>query len=113
VRFQNVHPTVATAGARSDYRMTFQRRRFRQARHDCRLSHKFVTASMPERNGLIGRFFRRLNQACALFRSFAPCADAKAAIRRWIEWYNHGRPHQALAYRRPPEHRAQLPVAAA
>ena len=74
--------------------LIFQSRRFRQACHVDRLAQEFVTPYTPEQNGLIERFFRSLNEECARLYSFASFADAKAAIRRWIEWYSHGRPYQ-------------------
>ena len=43
----------------------------------------------------------------------ASFAEAKAAIREWITWYNEGRPHQALSYLSPHQYRAQQLLAVA
>lgn len=42
---------------RSDNRLIFQSRRFRQAYRDYRLQQEFITPYTPEQNGLIKRFF--------------------------------------------------------
>lgn len=112
-RFGTVRPTGPTPVVRSDNGLIFQSRRFRQACHDYRLSQEYVTPYTPEQNGLIERFFRSLKEECAWLHNFASFVDAKAVIRRWIEWYNHGRPHQALGYRSPCEYRAQLAASVA
>ena len=72
-----------------------------------------MTPYTPEQNGLIERFFCSLKEECAWLQNFANFMDPKAAIRRWIEWYNEARPHQALGYRSPREYRTQLATAVA
>ena len=112
-RFGTLRPTGATPVVRSDNGLIFQSRRFRRACHDYRLSQEYVTPYTPEQNGLIERFFRSLKEECAWLQNFANFMDAKAAIRRWIEWYNEARPHQALGYRSPRGYRTQLATAVA
>ena len=50
----------------------------------------------PEQHGLIERFFRRFKEECAWQQTCTSVAEARRAVRAWLEWYNHERPHQAL-----------------
>ncbi len=74
---------------------------------------EFITPYTPEQNGIIERFFRGLKEECVWQHSFHSFAEAKAAIRQWIELYNAGRPHQSLGFRSPREFRAQQQLAVA
>lgn len=106
-RFGTLRPAGATPVIRSDNGLIFQSRRFRAACRDYRLGQEFITPYTPEQNGIIERFFRSLKEECVWQRNFVSFAEARRAIRRWIEWYNAERPHQALGYRSPRQHRAQ------
>jgi putative transposase len=106
-RFGTLRPTGGTPVVRSDNGLIFQSRRFRAACRDYRLTQEFITPYTPEQNGIIERFFRSLKEECVWQHRFKNFIEAKAAIRQWIEWYNAGRPHQALGYRSPSEFRAQ------
>ncbi len=61
----------------------------------------------PEQNGIIERFFRSLKEECVWQHLFPSFAAARREIAAWIRWYNEARPHQALGYRSPREHRAR------
>jgi putative transposase len=106
-RFGTLRPNGQTPVVRSDNGLIFQSRRFRAACRDYRLKQEFITPYTPEQNGIIERFFRSLKEECVWQQCFHNFAEAKAAIRQWIEWYNVGRPHQALGYKSPREYRAQ------
>ena len=112
-RFGTLRPAGETPVVRSDNGLIFQSRRFRAACRDYRLTQEFITPYTPEQNGIIERFFRSLKEECIWQHSFHSFAEAKVAIRQWIDWYNTGRPHQSLGYRSPREFRAkqQLSVA--
>ena len=57
---------------------------------------------------MIERFFRSLKEECCTWQHLFPgFREAKAAIARWIRWYNRQRPHQALDYRSPARYRAE------
>jgi putative transposase len=74
------------------------------------LRQEFITPYTLEQNGMIGmieRFFRSLKEECVWQHLFPSFAAARRAIAAWIRWYNEARPHQALGYRSPREHRAQ------
>jgi putative transposase len=98
---------------RSDNRPILQSRRFLTACRDCRFTQKFITPYTPEQNGIIERFFRTLKEECVWQHRFNNFAEAKAAVRRWIECYNPELPHQALGYRDPREFRAQQQLSVA
>lgn len=112
-RFGTLRPRGRTPVVRSDNGLIFQSRRFRAACRDYRLRQEFITPYTPEQNGMIERFFRSLKEECTWQHVFSGFREAKAAIARWIRWYNEERPHQALGYRSPLEYRAQQLTAVA
>jgi putative transposase len=106
-RFGTLRPAGRTPILRSDNGLIFQSRRFRAACRDYQLRQEFITPYTPEQNGMIERFFRSLKEECVWQRSFVSFTEARRAVRRWIEWYNDRRPHQALGYRSPRQYRAE------
>ena len=106
-RFGTLRPVGQTPVVRSDNGLIFQSRRFRRACRDYRLRQEFITPYTPQQNGMIERFFRSLKEECAWLRNFRSFREARREIRSWIEWYNEGRPHQALGYMSPTQYRAQ------
>ncbi len=106
-RFGTLRPGGRTPVVRSDNGLIFQSRRFRAACRDYHLRQEFITPYTPEQNGMIERFFRSLKEECVWIHSFVSFAEARRAVRRWIDWYNEGRPHQALRYRSPRQYRAE------
>jgi len=108
-RFGTLRPYGPTPVVRSDNGLIFQSRRFRTACRDSCLRQEFITPYTPEQNGLIERFFRSLKEECVWQHNFSCFAEARAAITKWIEWYNAERPHQALGYRSPRQFRALQP----
>src|SRR5437867_3262147 len=107
IRFGTLRPDGTTPVIRSDNGLVFQSRRFRAACRDYRLRQEFITPYTPEQNGMIERFFRSLKEECVWQRTFVSFAEARRAVRRWIDWYNDRRPHQALGYRSPRQYRAE------
>jgi putative transposase len=106
-RFGTLRPKGETPVVRSDNGLIFQSRRFRAACRDYRLRQEFITPYTPEQNGMIERFFRSLKEECTWQWNFRSFREARAAVVRWIRWYNTERPHQALGYLSPVEYRAQ------
>lgn len=106
-RFGTLRPKGSTPVVRSDNGLIFQSRRFRRACRDYRLQQEFITPYTPEQNGLIERFFRSLKEECIWQHNFTSFRHARRVIRRWIDWYNRERPHQALDYMSPSEFRAE------
>jgi putative transposase len=108
-RLGTLRPTGETPVVRSDNGLIFQSRRFRAACRDARLRQEFITPYTPEQNGIVERFFRSLKEECVWQHNFTGFAEARDAITQWIDWYNSGRPHQALGYRSPRQFRALHP----
>ncbi len=106
-RFGTLRPKGQAPMVRSDNGLVFQSRRFRATCRDYRLEQEFITPYTPEQNGMIERFFRSLKEECVWQHSFRSFAEARRAVMTWINWYNHGRPHQSLGYKSPTEFRSQ------
>ena len=106
-RFGTLRPQGPTPIVRSDNGLIFQSRRFRAACKDYRLKQEFITPYTPQQNGMIERFFRSLKEECVWQTNFPSFEAARREVGRWIDWYNTGRPHQALGYKSPVEYRAQ------
>jgi putative transposase len=106
-RFGTLRPQGPTPVVRSDNGLIFQSRRFRAACKDYRLKQEFITPYTPQQNGMIERFFRSLKEECAWQHNFPSFEAARREVGQWIDWYNNGRPHQALGYKSPVEYRAQ------
>jgi len=104
-RFGTLHPDGETPVPRSDNGRIVQSRRFRAACHDYRLRQEFITPYTPEQHGMSDRFFRSRKDECVWQPRFPRFVEARRAVRRWIEWDNDGRPHQALGYLSPRPYR--------
>ena len=90
---------------RSDNRLVFQSRRFREACRFYRLKQEYIAPSTPVQNGLIERFFRSLKEECVWQYNFESFQQASEKVGSWIRWYNHEPPHQALGYQSPMQFR--------
>ena len=112
-RFGTLRPEGPPPVLRSDNGLIFQRARFRRACKDYGLTQEFITPYTPEQNGLVERFFRSLKEECVWQHRFEDLAQARRAIAKWIVWYNHHRPHQALGYLSPRQYRSQQPLSVA
>ncbi|MBL3587851.1 transposase, partial [Rhodovulum sulfidophilum] len=54
-------------------------------------------------NGMVERYIRTLKEQCVHRHRFESIQHAMRVIGDWIAFYNHSRPHQALAMRTPVE----------
>ena len=108
-RFGTLRPEALTPLIRRDNRLLFQSRRFRAACRAYRLRQEFITPYTPAQNGLVERCFRSLKEECVWRHNFGTFTEARAAITKWNECYNAGRPRQALGYRSPRQFRALQP----
>ena len=64
------------------------------ARHEIR--HKRTRPFRPQTNGKAERFIRTLLDEWAYARPYRSNGDRLHALRRNIDFYNHGRPHTAI-----------------
>lgn len=106
-RFGTLRPEGSTPVLRSDNGLIFQSKRFRQACRSYRLTQEYITPYTPEQNGMIERFFRSLKEECVWQHRFKSFEEVRAAVSKWIRWYNDERPHSALGYLSPRQYRAQ------
>ena len=96
--FGAVRPTGETTVLRSDHGLVFLSRHFREACSFYRSTQEYITPFTPEQNRLIERFFRSFKEECVWQQNVTSVAEARRAVRTWLEWYNSERIHQALGY---------------
>lgn len=70
------------------------------------ITHRRTAFNHPEGNGMIERFHRSLKEEEIWLNEYRSLNEANDSIGRWIEEYNHDRPHRALGNRTPREARA-------
>lgn len=61
----------------------------------------FIAAGKPWQNGFVESFNGKLRDECLTREWFRDLREARILIERWRHFYNHQRPHSALAYRTP------------
>ena len=98
---------------RHDNGLVFGSKLFRAVVREYGLKQEFITPYTPEQNGLAERFIRSLKEECVWQNNFESMEHARATIAKWIDWYNSGRPHQALNYKTPDAVHAQWQTRAA
>jgi transposase InsO family protein len=67
------------------------------------IRHKRTRPYRPQTNGKAERFIRTLLAEWAYARPYHSNTERLAALPNWLEFYNHGRPHTALAGLTPNE----------
>ena len=65
------------------------------------LRQEFITPHCPQQNGMVECVIRTLKEQCVHRQRFDSIQHATRAIGDWISFYNHKRPHQALAMKTP------------
>ena len=65
-------------------------------------SHRFCETTAGQWiNIFIERLWRSLKYECVYLHAWETGSEAKDGIRKWIELYNHKRPHSALGGKPP------------
>ena len=54
-------------------------------------------------NIFVERLWRSVKQECVYLHDFVSVSEVKRALKKYFEYYNHERLHQALDYRTPVE----------
>lgn len=67
------------------------------------ITHRRTTYHHPEGNDYIDRFHRSLKEEEVWTAEYRTMDEARASIARWIEVYNHDRPHRGIHNRIPHE----------
>ncbi len=88
---------------RSDNGLVFTSRAYTKLVRSYGLKQEFITPHCPQQNGMMERLIRSLKEQCVHRHRFESLAHASRTIGDWIQFYNHKRPHQALAMRTPNE----------
>ncbi len=98
---------------RHDNGLVFGSQAYTATVKDYGLTQEYFTPYTPEENGLCERFIRTVKEECVWQHRFAGLEEARREIGRWIAWYNTRRPHSALQYQTPEQHRGAVTVAVA
>jgi len=72
------------------------------------ITHRRTAYNHPEGNSYIERFHRSLKEEEVWLNEYQNFDQAERSIARWIEEYNHDRPHRGLRGRTPHDSRAQF-----
>ena len=70
--------------------------RFEQALKSAGIAHRLIRPRSPESNGKVERFIKTIDDEC--FRVTQPESSRArvGALKLFLEYYNHARPHQSL-----------------
>jgi len=102
-RFGWTHGAPTGLILRHDNGLVFGSRLYRKLAREYGLQQEYITPYTPQQNGLCERFNRTFKEECAWLHNFQDIQEARATLSRFIDHYNHERPHQALDYRTPRE----------
>ena len=86
---------------RSDNGLVFTSRKYTALVKSYGLRQEFITPHCPQQNGMVECVIRTLKEQCVHRQRFDSIQHATRAIGDWISFYNHKRPHQALAMKTP------------
>jgi len=81
----------------------FTSTRFIEALHRLGITHRRTAYNHPEGNSYIERFHRSLKEEEVWTAEYRNVQEARASIARWIQEYNHNRPHRGVGNRTPHE----------
>ena len=81
----------------------FTSTRFIETLHRLGITHRRTAYNHPEGNSYIERFHRSLKEEEVWTAEYRDVQEARASIARWIQEYNHDRPHRGVQNRTPHE----------
>lgn len=81
----------------------FTSARFLETLGRLRITHRRTAYHHPEGNSYIERFHRSLKEEEVWTAEYRSVEEARVSIARWIEEYNHDRPHRGVENRTPRE----------
>ena len=93
---------------RHDNGLVFGSRQFRAVVKDYGLKQEYITPYTPKQNGLCERFIKTFKEEFCWCNRFNSLAEARLALAKFIDHYNHTRPHQALNYQTPHQRNQDL-----
>lgn len=86
---------------RSDNGLVFTSRSYTALVRSYGLRQEFITPHSPEQNDMVEKLIRTLKDQCVHRHRFETLQHASRVIGDWVSFYNHQRPHQALAMKTP------------
>ncbi len=81
----------------------FTSSRFIETLNRLGITHRRTAYHHPEGNSYIERFHRSLKEEEVWTAEYRSLEEARTSIARWIEEYNHDRPHRGVGNRTPHE----------
>jgi putative transposase len=81
----------------------FTSSRFVETLNRLGITHRRTAYHHPEGNSYIERFHRSLKEEEVWAAEYRSLEEARTSIARWIEEYNHARPHRGVGNRTPHE----------
>lgn len=88
---------------RSDNGLVFCSIRFCGTVRRYGITQEFIQPHTPQQNGMVERLIRTIKEQCLWLHRFTSIDEANRVLGRWVDWYNHERPHQALGMKTPRE----------
>lgn len=79
--------------------------RFQQALRSAGIEHRLIRPRTPASNGKVERFIKTIDDECLRVVQPRHAAARRGALQRFMEYYNHARPHQSLDGQTPVERR--------
>jgi transposase InsO family protein len=79
---------------------------------EAEIQHRVLRPYRPQSNGKVERFFRTINDECFNRRTLTTFHARVRALDRFVEYYNHRRPHLSLGGQTPVERRLAFFAAA-
>ena len=92
---------VTTRRVLTDNGAGYKSRRFASVCRTWQLRHRFTRPYTPRTNGKAERFIQTLLREWAYRRPFTSSHRRTAALRSYLRFYNHRRPHASLGRRSP------------
>jgi putative transposase len=94
---------AATLTITTDNGTQFTSSRFLETLGRLGITHRRTAYHHPEGNSYIERFHRSLKEEEVWTAEYRTLEEARTSIARWIEEYNHDRPHRGVENRTPHE----------
>jgi len=79
--------------------------RFQQALQSAGIAHRLIKPRSPASNGKVERLIKTIDDECFRIVQPAGAPERRGALQRFLEYYNHARPHQSLGGQTPVERR--------
>ena len=67
----------------------------------CEVKHSFSKSGCPHDNAVAKAFFSTFKREEAYRHEYSSEADFRKSVDAYVDFYNHVRPHQTLAYKAP------------